>query len=198
MRSRRARSRNCAAAGTSFGQCQGAIARTNGHYEKLRAGYLFREIRDRVREHVERNPDAKVIRLGIGDIVLPLPPPIVEALKAAADDLARKETFRGYGPAQGYDFLVDAIVAHHAAQGAAIAADEVFVSDGARCDSANIQEIFAGDSPGRGHRSGLRRPRIHQRERRLPELEHVMGAAPIGGPVPPPARPWPRAWQRGA
>jgi LL-diaminopimelate aminotransferase len=85
-------------------------------------------------------------RLGIGDVVLPLPLPIVEAMKAAADEMGRKETFRGYGPEQGYDFLRAAIAQHYAGQGARVAEDEVFVSDGAKCDSGNIQELFALDS----------------------------------------------------
>lgn len=122
------------------------MARINSNYQKLQAGYLFPEIGKRVRAFAEKNPSAKVIRLGIGDVVLPLPPPIVDALKAAADELGRRETFRGYGPEQGYDFLLDAVAAHYQSQGAEVAADEVFVSDGSKCDTANIQEIFGLDN----------------------------------------------------
>src|SRR5260221_2859681 len=117
----------------------GEMAKINSSYQKLQAGYLFPEIGKRVRAFAEANPAAKVIRLGIGDVVLPLPPPIVEALKAGADELSRRETFRGYGPEQGYDFLLEAVAAHYASQGAQVSADQVFVSHGSKCDTANIQ-----------------------------------------------------------
>jgi len=122
------------------------MARINSNYQKLQAGYLFPEIGKRVRAFAAQNPAAKIIRLGIGDVVLPLPAPIVEALKAGADELAHKESFKGYGPEQGYDFLLAAIAAHYREQGAEVQPDEVFVSDGSKCDTANIQEIFAADS----------------------------------------------------
>jgi LL-diaminopimelate aminotransferase len=120
------------------------MARINEHYAKLPASYLFPEIGRRVRAYSAAHPDAKVIRLGIGDVTEPLAPAIVEAMKAAADELAQRDTFRGYGPEQGYDFLVDAIRAHdYAPRGIELAADEIFVSDGSKCDSGNVQEIFA-------------------------------------------------------
>jgi LL-diaminopimelate aminotransferase len=120
------------------------MARINEHYAKLPASYLFPEIGRRVRAYQAAHPDAKVIRLGIGDVTEPLAPAIVEAMHAAVDEMARRETFRGYGPEQGYDFLIDAIREHdYAARGVAIGADEIFVSDGSKCDSGNIQEIFA-------------------------------------------------------
>jgi LL-diaminopimelate aminotransferase len=122
------------------------MAKINANYQKLQASYLFSEIAKRVRAYSEKNPSARVIRLGIGDVVLPLPGPIVDALKAATDEMARKETFKGYGPEQGYDFLLSAVAEHYASQGAQVAADEVFVSDGSKCDTANIQEIFATDN----------------------------------------------------
>src|SRR3569623_616788 len=122
------------------------MARINSNYQKLQAGYLFPEIGKRVRAFAAQNPDAKIIRLGIGDVVLPLPPPIVDALKAGADELGRKDSFKGYGPEQGYDFLLSAIAAHYKEQGAEVQPDEVFGSDGAKCDTANIQEIFSADS----------------------------------------------------
>jgi LL-diaminopimelate aminotransferase len=122
------------------------MAKINANYQKLQASYLFSEIAKRVRAFSEKNPSARVIRLGIGDVVLPLPAPIVDALKAASDEMARKESFKGYGPEQGYDFLLNAVAEHYASQGAKVAADEVFVSDGSKCDTANIQEIFATDN----------------------------------------------------
>jgi LL-diaminopimelate aminotransferase len=123
-----------------------AMARINSNYQKLQAGYLFPEIGRRVRAFAAEHPDAKIIRLGIGDVVLPLPQPIVAALKAASDEMAQRETFRGYGPEQGYDFLLNAIADHYKSQGANVEADEVFVSDGSKCDTANIQEIFGTDN----------------------------------------------------
>jgi LL-diaminopimelate aminotransferase len=119
------------------------MATINTHYQKLQAGYLFPEIGKRVRVFSAAHPSARIIRLGIGDVVLPLPAPIVDALKAGADEMARRETFRGYGPEQGYDFLLEAIAEHFRSQGANVEGDEIFVSDGSKCDTANIQEIFA-------------------------------------------------------
>jgi LL-diaminopimelate aminotransferase len=120
------------------------MARINEHYAKLPASYLFPEIGRRVRAYQAAHPDARVIRLGIGDVTEPLAPAIVEAMHAAVDEMGRRETFRGYGPEQGYEFLIDAIREHdYAARGVTIGADEVFVSDGSKCDSGNIQEIFA-------------------------------------------------------
>jgi len=118
--------------------------RINEHYAKLPAGYLFPEIGRRVRAYQAAHPDAKVIRLGVGDVTEPLAPAIVEAMHAAVDEMGSPQTFRGYGPEQGYDFLIDAIRANdYAARGVEIAADEIFVSDGSKCDSGNIQELFA-------------------------------------------------------
>ena len=122
------------------------MAKINSNYQKLQASYLFSEIAKRVKTFTGENPQAKIIRLGIGDVVLPLPPPIVAALKDAADEMSRKEGFKGYGPEQGYEFLLEAIAAHYRSQGAEVATDEVFVSDGSKCDSGNMQEIFAVDN----------------------------------------------------
>ncbi|HKE10788.1 MAG TPA: LL-diaminopimelate aminotransferase [Myxococcota bacterium] len=119
------------------------MARINEHYRKLRSGYLFPEIGRRVKAFQEAHPKARVIRLGIGDVTLPLAPAIVDAFRGAVDEMATAEGFRGYGPEQGYDFLVDAIRKHDfEARGVSIAQDEVFVSDGSKCDSGNLQEIF--------------------------------------------------------
>jgi LL-diaminopimelate aminotransferase len=122
------------------------MATVNTNYQKLQAGYLFPEIGKRVRDFAAAHPTANIIRLGIGDVVLPLPGPIVDALKAGADEMGRKDTFRGYGPEQGHSFLLEAIAGHYHTQGAQVAADEIFVSDGSKCDTANIQEIFAIDN----------------------------------------------------
>jgi LL-diaminopimelate aminotransferase len=120
------------------------MARINEHYAKLPASYLFPEIGRRVRAYQTANPDPKVIRLGIGDVTEPLAPAIVDAMHAAVDEMGKRESFRGYGPEQGYDFLIEAIRQHdYASRGVDIAADEIFVSDGSKCDSGNVQEIFA-------------------------------------------------------
>jgi LL-diaminopimelate aminotransferase len=122
------------------------MARINEHYRNLQAGYLFPEISRRVAAFVEANPAAPLIRLGIGDVTLPLAPAVVEALHAAVDEMATAEGFRGYGPENGYDFLLDAIREHDfAARGVSIEANEIFVSDGSKQDSGNIQEIFGND-----------------------------------------------------
>jgi LL-diaminopimelate aminotransferase len=122
------------------------MAKINSNYQKLQAGYLFPEIGRRVRAFQAQHPEAAIIRLGIGDVVLPLPEPLVAAMKQGADEMGRRETFKGYGPEQGYDFLLQAIAAHYKSQGAEVEADEVFVSDGSKCDTANIQEIFGVDN----------------------------------------------------
>ena len=120
------------------------MARINEHYAKLPASYLFPEIGRRVRAYQAAHPDANVIRLGIGDVTEPLAPAITAAMHAAVDEMGKRETFRGYGPEQGYDFLVEAIREHdYKARGVDIGADEIFVSDGSKCDSGNIQELFA-------------------------------------------------------
>src|SRR5579884_2201497 len=122
------------------------MAKINDNYQKLAAGYLFPEIGKRVKAFSESHPDARIIRLDIGDVVLPLPRPVPNALHDATEEMGRAETFRGYGPVQGYPFLRDSIAEHYHSQGADVHPDEVFVSDGSKCDTANIQEIFAADS----------------------------------------------------
>jgi len=122
------------------------MIRINDNYSKLKASYLFSDIARRVSAYVAANPSKPVIRLGIGDVTEPLPPVCVEALHAAADEMAQRATFKGYGPEQGYAFLREAIAQHdYAARGCGIEPDEIFVSDGAKCDCGNIQEIFATD-----------------------------------------------------
>lgn len=122
----------------------------NDHYQKLTAGYLFPEIGRRVSAFAAKNPDADVIKLGIGDVTEPLPAAVVEAMHRAIDEMARSDTFRGYGPDQGYDWLREAIVGHdYKAHGCQVETDEVFVSDGSKCDSANILDILAGGGTNR-------------------------------------------------
>lgn len=123
------------------------MTKINDHYLKLKAGYLFPEIGRRVSKFCGENPHAEVIRLGIGDVTEPLPHAIVEAMHAAVDEMGIRESFRGYGPEQGYDFLRDAIVANkYANRGIEISANEIFVSDGSKCDSGNILDIFGPEN----------------------------------------------------
>ncbi|MBP82343.1 MAG: LL-diaminopimelate aminotransferase, partial [Verrucomicrobiales bacterium] len=119
------------------------MARINENFLKLKAGYLFPEIARRVNAYTEANPEsaAKLIRCGIGDVTEPLPEACRQAMHDAVDEQGKPETFRGYGPEQGYDFLRESIVTNQFA-GLGINADEVFVSDGSKCDSGNILDIF--------------------------------------------------------
>lgn len=122
------------------------MIRINENYQKLQASYLFADIARRVRAFQAQHPGRDIIRLGIGDVTLALPPACIAAFHKAVDELAVESSFRGYGPEQGYDFLREAIAEHDfRARGADISADEVFVSDGAKCDAGNIQELFATD-----------------------------------------------------
>ena len=123
------------------------MARINDDYRKLQAGYLFPEIGRRVAAFQSQHPDASVIRLGIGDVTLPLAPAVVQALHDAADEMGTPDGFRGYGPERGAeDFLIDGILQHDfASRGVTLASDEIFVSDGSKQDSGNIQEIFGRD-----------------------------------------------------
>ena len=122
------------------------MIKINENYLKLQASYLFSEIRKRTDEFQEANPDKDIIKLGIGDVTRPLPPACIEAFHRAVDEMADDATFRGYGPEQGYDFLRETIAkADFEDRGADISASEVFVSDGAKCDTGNIQELFATD-----------------------------------------------------
>jgi LL-diaminopimelate aminotransferase len=122
------------------------MIRINENYTKLKASYLFSDIAKRVSAFTQANPDKPVIRLGIGDVTEPLPQVCLDALHAGTDELSKRATFKGYGPEQGYAFLREAIAQHdYAARGAKIEADEIFVSDGSKCDCGNIQEIFSTD-----------------------------------------------------
>lgn len=123
------------------------MARINDNYLKLQAGYLFPEIARRVNTFCEANPEANVIKMGIGDVTQPLCPAVVEAMHKAVDEMAVRETFRGYGPEKGYSFLRDAIAKNdYQDRGIEIQSDEIFVSDGSKCDSANLLDIFGSDN----------------------------------------------------
>ena len=118
----------------------------NEHYLKLQASYLFSDIAKRVAAFQKANPDRDIIKLGIGDVTKGLTAASIKAFHAAVDEMADDTTFRGYGPEQGYDFLRQAIATNDfQSRGADIAADEIFVSDGAKCDTGNIQELFSQD-----------------------------------------------------
>jgi LL-diaminopimelate aminotransferase len=122
------------------------MIRINENYLKLQASYLFSEIRRRTDEFQEKHPDKEIIKLGIGDVTRPLPQACIKAFHRAVDEMADDVTFRGYGPEQGYEFLRENIArVDFQERGADISASEVFVSDGAKCDTGNIQEIFATD-----------------------------------------------------
>ncbi len=121
--------------------------RANGNYSKLTGSYLFSEIARRVTAYTKEHPEADIIRMGIGDVTQPLVPAVIAAMHKAVDEMGVKETFRGYGPEQGYDFLREAIAKHdYAVRGIEIAPDEIFVSDGAKCDVGSIQELFSADT----------------------------------------------------
>ncbi|MDE7177515.1 MAG: LL-diaminopimelate aminotransferase [Lachnospiraceae bacterium] len=123
------------------------MAKINDNYLKLPGSYLFSTIGKKVNAYAAANPDRKIIRLGIGDVTRPLTPSIISALHGAVDEMADEKTFRGYAPDLGYEFLRNAIAENdYKARGCQIEADEIFVSDGAKCDSGNIQEIFAQDN----------------------------------------------------
>lgn len=122
------------------------MVKINSDYTLLRSSYLFSTIAKKVKEYEQANPDANIIRLGIGDVTRPLSPTIIDSLHKAVDELAAAETFRGYAPDLGYEFLRSAIARNdYELRGCDIAADEIFVSDGAKSDSGNIQEIFSKD-----------------------------------------------------
>lgn len=123
------------------------MAKINQHYLQLQGSYLFSEIAKKRTKFIQENPDAQIISLGIGDVTRPLTESVIAALHHAVDEMANEKTFRGYGPEQGYDFLIQEIIKHdYQARGIDININEVFVSDGSKCDVGNIQEIFSQDS----------------------------------------------------
>lgn len=122
------------------------MIKANEHYSKLQASYLFSDIAKKVNEHKKNNPESQVISLGIGDVTQPLAPAIIEAFHEGVSEMADEKSFQGYGPSEGYDFLREAIAKNDFKdKNADIDADEIFVSDGAKCDTANFQELFAND-----------------------------------------------------
>jgi LL-diaminopimelate aminotransferase len=123
------------------------MARINENYLKLQAGYLFPEIGRRVNEFVTANPGKKVIRMGIGDVTRPLAPSVVKAFHEGVEEMSKAETFKGYGPEQGYAFLREAISENdYKKRGVDISANDIFISDGSKCDTGNIQEIFGHEN----------------------------------------------------
>lgn len=123
------------------------MALINENYLRLQGSYLFAEIGRRVNKYKAENPAANIIRLGIGDVTRPLAPAVIEAMHKAVDEMAKAETFRGYGPEQGYSFIINKIIENdYKTRGIALEEDEVFVSDGAKSDTGNIQEIFGLDN----------------------------------------------------
>jgi len=122
------------------------MIRINENYLKLQSSYLFSEIAKRISAFEKANPDKEIIKLGIGDVTMALPDACITAFHRAVDEMADEKSFRGYGPEQGYSFLRDKIAASDfQARGADISSDEIFVSDGGKCDTGNFQEIFATD-----------------------------------------------------
>ena len=122
------------------------MPKLNENYLNLKESYLFSEIAHRVNEYSNANPDKKIIRLGIGDVTRPLGAKVIEELHNGVDALASAETFKGYGPEQGYGFLRDAVVSYYKENGVSIEPEEVFVSDGAKSDTGNITDLFAKDN----------------------------------------------------
>jgi LL-diaminopimelate aminotransferase len=122
------------------------MIRVNYNYSKLQSSYLFSTISSRIESFLSDNPDAKIIKLGIGDVTRALPPAVLEAFHRAVDEMGGEATFRGYGPYPGYPFLREVIADNdYASRGCPVTAEDIFVSDGAKCDTGNFQELFASD-----------------------------------------------------
>jgi LL-diaminopimelate aminotransferase len=123
------------------------VVKINENYLKLKSSYLFVEVARREAEFRKANPDADIIKMGIGDVTKPLVPAVVKAFSDAVDEMGNADTFMGYGPEQGYGFLAEAIIKNdYNPLGISLDTDEVFISDGAKCDTGNIQEIFGIDN----------------------------------------------------
>ena len=139
--------RNCPIKGTVEIERGNKMFKINDNYLKLPGSYLFSTIAKKVAAYSEANPDKDIIRLGIGDVTLPLAPAVIDRLHSAVDEMSKKETFKGYAPDLGYEFLRDVIAQKdYKDRGCDIAADEIFVSDGAKSDSGNIGDIFSQDN----------------------------------------------------
>lgn len=122
------------------------MAFVNQNYCNLKESYLFSQIAHKVAEFTAAHPEKKIIKMGIGDVTLPLAPAVIVAMQKAVAEMGVKETFRGYGPEQGYDFLHEAIAGYYAGFGVSVASDEIFVSDGAKSDCGNMTDIFSNDN----------------------------------------------------
>ena len=120
--------------------------RLNENFGRIKPSYLFSDVAKRVREYAATHPDKKILKLGIGDVTLPLTPTVIRALHKASDEMADASTFRGYAPEYGYDFLREAVARHYASFGVTVEADDVFISDGAKSDLGNFVDLF-GDVP---------------------------------------------------
>lgn len=118
----------------------------NANFSNISESYLFSTIAKKVNDYLAANPDKQVLRLGIGDVTLPLASAVIDALHAAVEDMSKKESFRGYGPEQGYGFLRESIKNYYAVRGVNLDVDEIFISDGAKSDLGNILDIFAGEN----------------------------------------------------
>ena len=114
----------------------------NKNYENLEQSYLFSTIAKKVNEYISNNPNKKVIRLGIGDVTLPLCKAVVEAMHGAVEEMSQQSTFRGYGPEQGYNFLREAVQKYYLKNNVQLELDEIFISDGAKSDLGNILDLF--------------------------------------------------------
>ena len=114
----------------------------NSNFSDIAQNYLFAEVADRVAAYSKAHPDKKILKLGIGDVTLPLAPEVIKELHSAVDDMARRETFKGYGPYEGYGFLRESIKNYYKSHGADLELDEIFISDGAKSDLGNILYIF--------------------------------------------------------
>ena len=122
------------------------MPKLNENYQSLKESYLFSEIAHRVNTYLAENPDKKVIRLGIGDVTLPLSSEVIKSLHDGVDDMAKAETFKGYGPEQGYAFLRNAISDYYKEHNVSIDPSEIFISDGAKSDTGNITDLFAKEN----------------------------------------------------
>ncbi|MBQ9728389.1 MAG: LL-diaminopimelate aminotransferase [Clostridia bacterium] len=118
----------------------------NYHYKDVAETYLFSTVAKKVSEYSSANPDQKILRMGIGDVTLPLAPAVISAMHEAVDEMSKKETFKGYGPEQGYAFLRESIQSYYARRGITLKTEEIFVSDGAKSDCGNILDLFDADN----------------------------------------------------
>ncbi len=118
----------------------------NNNFKNIEENYLFAEVAKRAAAYSSAHPEKRVLKLGIGDVTLPLAPAVISALHSAVDDMSKQESFKGYGPYEGYDFLRESIQAYYASHGVKLSLDEIFVSDGAKSDLGNILDIFSVDN----------------------------------------------------